>query len=76
MEDIGRRLREERLRLSYTQEAFAAVGGVAVNAQGKYERGLRSPNAKYLSRIADVGVDLLYVLTGCRSARLTDVLAP
>lgn len=74
MEDIGKRLREERVRLSYTQDAFAAVGGVLVNAQGKYERGLRSPSAVYLSRLADIDVDLLYVLTGRRSTRRRAVL--
>ncbi|WP_456026776.1 helix-turn-helix domain-containing protein [Pseudomonas capeferrum] len=66
MVEIGKRIKEERIRLNYTQEAFAAVGGVLVNAQGNYERGRRSPNAIYLSRLADIDVDLLYVLTGRR----------
>ncbi|AKA85911.1 Transcriptional regulator, Cro/CI family [Pseudomonas synxantha] len=34
------------------------------NAQGKYENGGRAPKADYLSRVAERGVDLLYVLTG------------
>jgi transcriptional regulator with XRE-family HTH domain len=67
MDEIGRRLREERIRLGYNQTDFAAVGGVLVNAQGKYERGQRSPNALYLARVADIEVDLVYVLTGRRS---------
>ncbi|MBJ2226814.1 MULTISPECIES: helix-turn-helix domain-containing protein [Pseudomonas] len=64
MDGIGKRLREERVRLNYTQAAFAAVGGVLVNAQGKYERGLRSPNALYLARLAEIDVDVMYVLIG------------
>ena len=68
MEGIGKRLREERVRLGYTQEVLATIGGVMVNAQGNYERGQRSPDARYLSRLADVDVDLLYVLTGRRFA--------
>lgn len=66
MDGIGKRIREERVRLSYTQAAFASVGGVLVNAQGKYERGLRTPNALYLARLAEIDVDLIYVLTGLR----------
>ena len=64
MDGIGRRLREERVRLGYTQAAFAALGGVLVNAQGKYERGLRSPSALYLARLAEIDVDVIYILTG------------
>lgn len=35
MGEIGKRLKEERVRLHYTQAAFAAIGGVLMNAQGK-----------------------------------------
>ncbi|WP_122767810.1 helix-turn-helix domain-containing protein [Pseudomonas lurida] len=69
MDKLGERLREERQRLRYTQAAFAAVGGVLANAQHKYEAGLRSPSAVYLARLAEIEVDLLYVLTGRRSHR-------
>ena len=37
---------------------------VEANAQGKYENGGRAPKADYLSRVAEKGVDILYVLTG------------
>jgi transcriptional regulator with XRE-family HTH domain len=39
------------------------MGGVAANAQGKYESGERIPKADYLAALANVGVDVLYVLT-------------
>lgn len=61
---IGRRLREERTRLDLNQRDFACVGGVLSNAQGKYERGQRSPSAVYLASLIEIGVDVLYVLTG------------
>jgi transcriptional regulator with XRE-family HTH domain len=64
MDKIGKRLREERLRLKLTQKDFAAVGGVLSNAQSKYERDIRSPSAIYLAQLAGIGVDVLYVLTG------------
>lgn len=67
MIEIGSRLREERARLGLTQGSFALAGGVLANAQGKYERGQRSPTAIYLSRLAGIGVDILYVVTGRRA---------
>ena len=66
MEEITQLLREERKRLGLTQEELATIGGVKVNAQGVYERGLRTPNAIYLENIANAGVDVLYVVTGRR----------
>ena len=47
-----------------SQKAFGEIGGVEPNAQGKYESGGRAPKADYLSRVAEKGVDILYVLTG------------
>jgi len=64
--DIGARLKSERLRLGLTQTSLGAVGGVEVNAQGRYEAGVRVPRADYLASIAKVGVDVLYVVTGQR----------
>lgn len=66
MQEINQRLREERKRLGFTQKELATIGGVKVNAQGIYERGLRTPNAIYLANIAKAGVDVLYVVTGRR----------
>lgn len=67
MNEIGSRLREERIRLGMTQDAFAIAGGVMANAQGKYERAQRSPSAVYLARLPGLGVDILYVVTGRRA---------
>lgn len=64
MTGIGPRLREERERLDMTQKAFGAKGGVEPNAQGKYESGERTPKADYLQAVAELGVDILYVVTG------------
>jgi transcriptional regulator with XRE-family HTH domain len=64
MSGIGQRLKQERLRLKLSQSALGAVGGVETNAQGNYENGVRSPRADYLSRVAEVGVDVAYVVTG------------
>lgn len=68
--NIGERLREERTRLGQSQELLGEAGGVRKQAQLKYESGERSPDAAYLERVAAVGVDVLYVLTGERAGSL------
>ncbi|MEB3437891.1 helix-turn-helix transcriptional regulator [Pseudomonas sp. A2] len=61
---IGDRLKEERSRLGLSQTDLATVGGVGKTTQINYEKGERSPDATYLSAVADKGVDVLYVVTG------------
>jgi len=70
MSDFGERLKIERIRLGYSQEDMGAIGGVARNAQSNYESGKRLPDAKYLISIADVGVDLRFVLQGIHTSAL------
>ncbi|WP_150559330.1 helix-turn-helix domain-containing protein [Pandoraea bronchicola] len=65
--DIGIRLREERLRLGYSQTEFAALGGASKRSQIDWECGKTSPTAEFLAALAAAGVDALYVLTGARS---------
>lgn len=64
---LGERLRAERERLGLSQEEFGRAGGVNRNSQANYEKGSRNPDAAYLASIAEVGVDVLYVLTGQRT---------
>ena len=64
---IGARLKSERLRLGLSQSAIGAIGGVEVNAQGRYENGIRLPRADYLASVEESGVDILYVITGKRT---------
>lgn len=75
MSGIGSLLRQERERLGLSQKAFGVIGGVEANAQGKYENGDRAPKADYLSRVAERGVDVLYVLTGTPTPTLVDNLS-
>jgi len=69
---FGRRLAEERKRLGLKQAAFVARIGIDVPRQSLYENDRRELRADYLARIAEAGVDILYVVTGRRgqSARL------
>jgi transcriptional regulator with XRE-family HTH domain len=64
MSTIGVRLRQERVRIGLTQRELGHAGGVAANAQGSYELDKRSPRADYLAKILEVGIDIIYVLTG------------
>lgn len=64
MDTPGGRLRAERIRLGYTQEEFGALGGVRKQAQIKYEKGDRKPDAKYFAGIAAKGADVAFILTG------------
>ncbi len=58
-----------------SQKVFGEIGGVEANAQGKYENGGRAPKADYLSRVAERGVDILYVLTGSPTPSQVDNLS-
>ncbi len=64
------RLIEERKRVALSQSAFGEAGGVQKRAQINYENGERRPDAAYLERLAAIGVDVLYVITGERAAGL------
>ncbi len=73
MSSIGARLREERVRLGHSQTVFGAVGGVLKQAQLKYEKGERYPDAAYLEAASRIGADIQYIVIGIRS---DSVLAP
>jgi transcriptional regulator with XRE-family HTH domain len=63
---IGARLKEERLRLGFSQEQFAEKAGVTRSPYTSWEAGKTSPTVVQLSALADIGVDTHYVLTGTR----------
>lgn len=67
MSNSGERLRQERMRLDMSQEEFGAAGGVKKVAQSNYETGKRFPDSQYLEKVAALGVDIRYVVTGIRS---------
>ena len=65
--DIGQRLKKERVRLGKSQAEIAEEIGIAKKSQTNYELGHSAPSAAYLALAADVGIDVLYVLTGVSS---------
>lgn len=65
---IGARIKEERERLGFTQPAFARLGASSKNSQIAWEKEGAFPNAAVLAAWAAHGADVLYILTGERSA--------
>jgi transcriptional regulator with XRE-family HTH domain len=72
---IGRRLREERERLGFSQQGFADLGDASMRAEQDWERGASAPKADFLTVAARHGVDVLYVLTGMRSIPVESTLS-
>ena len=66
--NFGARLAEERKRLGLRQAEFAELVGTDVPKQSLYETGKRELKAPFIAKLADANVDILYVLTGRRSA--------
>lgn len=72
--NFSKRLVEERKRLKIKQKEMAEKVGVHINSQLDYEKGRVPAFVAYLEQIAEMGVDVQYVLTGRRSAE--PVLTP
>lgn len=64
MATIGDRLKAERVRLKYSQEAFGDAVGVGKHSQIRYEKGERSPDGDYLLKAHGLGADVAYIITG------------
>jgi len=64
MSELITRLKEVRERMGLTQTAFGALGGVSKGSQIAYERGRAQPAVTYLERLAESGVNVIYLLTG------------
>ncbi len=66
------RLKNERIKLGLKQEEFAKECGVSPKAQFNYEKGIRFPSSEYLEKALNLGVDVLYVLSGNPSTKNID----
>ncbi|MCP2517051.1 helix-turn-helix domain-containing protein [Achromobacter mucicolens] len=73
--EIGVRLREERERLGFSQQAFAEIGGASKRSQVEWEKGAQVPNAEFLAHIATRGADVTYIVTGVRALSAKEVEA-
>ncbi|AIA72728.1 putative phage-related DNA-binding protein [Pectobacterium atrosepticum SCRI1043] len=61
---LGERLREERERLGFSQADFAELVGASRKSQIRWEKAESAPSADSISLWANVGLDVLYLITG------------
>jgi transcriptional regulator with XRE-family HTH domain len=64
------RLKEERKRLGLSQEAAAKARGISVGSLYAYEKSRVNAPASVLLPLAKLGADILYIVTGERTAGL------
>lgn len=64
---MGERIKEERERLGFSQTDFAALAHATRKTLFNWESNAASPNAAALAAWAEVGLDVLYVVTGQRT---------
>lgn len=67
MSTLGERIKEERERLGMTIPVFAEAAGAKKNTVIDWQKDVSSPPAAKLAELAQVGVDVLYVITGQRA---------
>lgn len=65
---FGARLKEARKTLNLSQSEAADLTGVTREHWGRCERGLGIPGGEVLAALANAGADVLYILTGTRTA--------
>jgi transcriptional regulator with XRE-family HTH domain len=61
---FAERLKRERSRLGLSQSELAVAGHISKATQVAYEAGTHVPNLEYLSDVGQLGVDIVYVMTG------------
>ncbi|MDH0894671.1 MULTISPECIES: transcriptional regulator [unclassified Pseudomonas] len=71
-EAIGCRLQEERKRIGLNQDVFAREVGLGKRTLAGYEGGTGEIGAVALALAAELGVDVLYVVTGERKPQAAD----
>lgn len=64
---VADRFKSERERLALTQPRVAELTGVGKTTVINWEKALSSPTAVQLSALSEVGLDVLYVVTGQRA---------
>ena len=66
LQQIGERLREQRVSKLLNQEDFARIGGVKRVSQSSYENGKSPFGVDYLLKLKALDIDIGYIVTGIR----------
>lgn len=61
---FGKRLAYERSKLNLSVYELSRIMDITPQTQYNYESGLRSPDARYLMKLHELGVDTFYLITG------------
>lgn len=69
---VGSRLKDERKRIGLTQTELAERCGLTKRSQVNIEKDEHVPGGTYLAAASEVGIDVLYVLTGQRHGMSTE----
>ena len=75
-EAVGNRLQQERKRIGLNQDDFAQKVGVAKRTLAGYEGGTGDVGATVLALAAELGVDVLYIVTGARTPQHDGSITP
>lgn len=66
---IGKRLKEARIAARYrTQGDLADAIGIKRESQNRFESGRQTPGGDYLAKVAEAGLDVVFILTGNAAA--------
>ena len=73
-QDLGARIREQRIRKDWTQEQLAATIGMSTSFVGHIERGTRKASLETLVLLANaLGLSLDYLLAGSLSHGMEEI---
>lgn len=61
-------IKEERKRLGFNQTYVAEKTGITVQSLINYEKGKRQPDLNVLIKMAEIGYDIRFVVTGQRDS--------
>lgn len=75
-EAIGSRLQEERKRIGLNQDDFAKKVSIAKRTLAGYEAGTSEVGAAVMAKASELGVDVLYVVTGAHTPVRDDGISP
>ena len=71
--NIFEKIKEERIRLGFTQDQFAVAIGATRGSVINWETGKAQPPASMLAKMAMQGLDARYVITGRRSVAVAEM---
>lgn len=76
MPNVGERLKRERERLDLTQRQVSELAGITQTTYSRYENGERVPTLEAVFGFHQLGMDVVYLLTGQSTTVHDETLTP